>query len=357
MTDGCEGLVCKSVGPDSIYQAGARGWLWIKLKRDYRTELSDTVNLVVVGAFAGRGRRAGVYGALLLAAYDPAADLFRTVTKCGTGFSDADLAALPARLAPLATPQKPARVDARQAPDVWFEPGLVLEILSAELTLSPNYTAAWGQIKPDAGLAMRFPRFTGRWRDDKAPKTPPPPMSWSTCTAPPGERRPAEYPQPAVTGPAVTGPSGHGPGVAGLERFPAGLAHHLGLQLVPASVLQDQRRSVVAGQVLVTPAHQRDDDGVQVTARVGQVVLVAGRMLAVRPPLEDPGADQGAEPGREGVPRRPGAAHHLVELAVAEEDLPDGQQRPLLAHDVQGAGDGAGPRFGRDIRHAVSLPR
>ena len=170
VTDGCEGLVCKSVKPDSIYQAGARGWLWIKLKRDYRTELSDTVDLVVVGAFAGRGRRAGVYGALLLAAYDPAADVFRTVTKCGTGFSDADLAALPGRLAPLAAEQRPARVDARAEPDLWFEPGLVLEILSAELTLSPNYTAAWGQIKPDAGLAMRFPRFTGRWRDDKAPE-------------------------------------------------------------------------------------------------------------------------------------------------------------------------------------------
>jgi DNA ligase 1 len=170
VTDGCEGLVCKSVKPDSIYQAGARGWLWIKLKRDYRTELSDTVDLVVIGAFAGRGRRAGVYGALLLAAYDPAAEEFRTVTKCGTGFSDADLAALPGRLAPLAAGHRPARVDARAEPDVWFEPGLVLEILSAELTLSPNYTAAWGQIKPDAGLAMRFPRFTGRWRDDKAPE-------------------------------------------------------------------------------------------------------------------------------------------------------------------------------------------
>ena len=167
VTDGCEGLVCKSVRPDAGYQAGARGWLWIKLKRDYRTELSDTVDLVVVGAFAGRGRRAGVYGALLLAAYDSAADLFRTVTKCGTGFSDAELASLPDRLAPLASPEKPARVDARQQPDVWFEPGLVLEILSAELTLSPTYTAAWGQIKDDAGLAMRFPRFTGRWRDDK----------------------------------------------------------------------------------------------------------------------------------------------------------------------------------------------
>jgi len=168
VTDGCEGLVCKSVGPASGYQAGARGWQWIKLKRDYRTELSDTTDLVVVGAFAGRGRRAGGYGALLLAAYDPAADLFRAVTKCGAGFSDADLAALPARLAPLARPHQPSEVDARQQPDVWFEPGLVLEILSAELTLSPTYTAGWGQIKPDAGLAMRFPRFTGRWRDDKA---------------------------------------------------------------------------------------------------------------------------------------------------------------------------------------------
>jgi DNA ligase-1 len=170
VTDGCEGLVCKSVGPESVYQAGARGWQWIKLKRDYRTELSDTVDLVVIGAYAGRGRRTGVYGAVLLAAYDADADMFRAVSKCGAGFTDADLATLHARLAPLVRPDKPARVDARQAPDVWCEPGLVLEILSAELTLSPNNTAAWGQIEDDAGLAMRFPRFTGRWRDDKSPE-------------------------------------------------------------------------------------------------------------------------------------------------------------------------------------------
>ena len=168
ITDGCEGLVCKSVGPAAVYQAGSRGWQWIKLKRDYRTELSDTADLAVVGAYAGRGRRAGGYGAVLLAAYDADADVFRTVSKCGAGFSDADLAELPARLAPLVSAQRPARVDSRQQPDVWFEPGLVLEILSAELTLSPNYTAGWGRIKDDAGLAMRFPRFTGRWRDDKA---------------------------------------------------------------------------------------------------------------------------------------------------------------------------------------------
>jgi DNA ligase-1 len=170
VADGCEGLLCKSLAPTAVYQAGARGWMWIKLKRDYRTELSDTLDLAVVGALYGRGRRAGVYGALLLAAYDPAADLFQTVCKCGTGFSDAELAALPARLAPLARPERPARVDARRTADVWFEPGMVLEVLGAELTLSPTHTAGWGRVKEDSGLALRFPRFTGRYRDDKAPE-------------------------------------------------------------------------------------------------------------------------------------------------------------------------------------------
>jgi DNA ligase 1 len=169
VAEGCEGLICKSLDPAASYQAGARGWQWIKLKRDYRSELSDTLDLVVVGGLAGRGRRAGMYGALLLAVYDQQADRFQTICKCGTGFSDAELAALPARLAPLARAQPPARVDSRWAADVWFEPTLVVEVLSAELTLSPHHTAGWGILKQDAGLALRFPRFTGRWRDDKTP--------------------------------------------------------------------------------------------------------------------------------------------------------------------------------------------
>jgi DNA ligase-1 len=169
VADGCEGLICKSLDPAAGYRAGARGWQWIKLKRDYRTELSDTLDLVVVGAHAGRGRRAGIYGALLLAVYDPTGDRFQTICNCGTGFSDADLAALPARLAPLTRVERSARVDSRGAADVWFEPALVVEVLAAELTLSPNHTAGWGILKEDAGLALRFPRFTGRWRQDKTP--------------------------------------------------------------------------------------------------------------------------------------------------------------------------------------------
>ena len=170
VADGSEGLVCKSTSSGAIYQAGARGWLWIKLKRDYRTELADTVDLVVVGAYTGRGRRRGTYGAVLLAAYDPEAEVYKTVGRCGTGFSDTELSALPTRLAPLRRTQRPVRVDSRVPADVWFEPTLVLEVLVAELTLSPNHTAGWGQLKDQAGLSMRFPRFTGRWRDDKEPQ-------------------------------------------------------------------------------------------------------------------------------------------------------------------------------------------
>jgi DNA ligase-1 len=105
-----------------------------------------------------------------MAAYDPETEVYSTVGKCGTGFSDSELAALPARLAPLIRKERPARVDSRVPADVWFEPSLVLEVLSAELTLSPNHTAGWNQLKDNAGLSMRFPRFTGRWRDDKGPQ-------------------------------------------------------------------------------------------------------------------------------------------------------------------------------------------
>jgi len=76
--DGCEGLICKSIAVDSVYQAGARGWLWIKYKRSYKAEIMDTFDLVPVGAFAGRGRRAGSYGALLMAVYSEKDDIFET---------------------------------------------------------------------------------------------------------------------------------------------------------------------------------------------------------------------------------------------------------------------------------------
>jgi DNA ligase-1 len=166
--DGCEGLICKAVGKDSVYQAGARGWLWIKYKRDYKSEMTDTVDLVVVGAFHGRGKRAGTYGALLLAAYNKTVDTFETVTKCGTGFTDEDLKKLPEVLQKHLVPRKHSRVQSTLEADVWFEPKVVLEILGAEITLSPIHTCALGAIRKGSGLAIRFPRFTGKYRTDKA---------------------------------------------------------------------------------------------------------------------------------------------------------------------------------------------
>ncbi len=166
--DGCEGLICKSVGADSVYQAGARGWLWIKYKRDYKSEMTDTVDLVVVGAFHGRGKRAGTYGALLLAAYNKEADTFETVTKLGTGFTDEDLKKLPELLETHVVPRKHSRVQSTLEADVWFEPKVVLEVLGAEITLSPIHVCALDSIRKGSGLAIRFPRFTGNYRTDKA---------------------------------------------------------------------------------------------------------------------------------------------------------------------------------------------
>ena len=168
--EGCEGLVCKSVAKDSVYQAGARGWLWIKYKRDYKSEMKDTVDLVVVGAFHGRGKRAGKYGALLLATYDAETDTFETVTKCGTGFTDEDLAKLPKMLRTHVVDHKHSRVDSLLEADVWFEPAVVLEVLGAEVTLSPIHMCALGSVRKGSGLAIRFPRFTGKYRVDKAPE-------------------------------------------------------------------------------------------------------------------------------------------------------------------------------------------
>ena len=154
----------KSINDDSVYQAGARGWLWIKFKQDYRDEMIDTIDLVVVGAYHGRGKRTGVYGTLLLAAYNSLNDTFETVTKVGTGFNDSDLERLPKMLKKYIIYHKHPRVISSFDVDVWFEPKFVIEIKGAELTLSPVHTCGKDIIREESGVALRFPRFTGKYR-------------------------------------------------------------------------------------------------------------------------------------------------------------------------------------------------
>lgn len=172
ISDGHEGLIAKSLQEDSIYQAGGRGWLWIKYKRDYASEMVDTVDLVVIGAFWGRGRRAGTYGALLCAAYNMEEDKFETVCKSGSGFSDEDLVMFRDLLEEfkIQNPHPRVNIQKEMTPDVFFVPTIVLEIQGAELTLSPVHTAALNKIKANSGLAIRFPRYTGTIRKDKSPE-------------------------------------------------------------------------------------------------------------------------------------------------------------------------------------------
>lgn len=170
INSGCEGLVAKNVSEESIYRAGARGWLWIKVKRDYQSAFEDTLDLVIIGAFGGHGRRKGTYGALLMATYNKGQDTFESVCKLGTGFTDDVLFGLPAKLADYVTGKKPARVESGLVPDVWFDPKVVMEIKGSEITVSPVHFCAYGKVEKDAGLAIRFPRFTGKWREDKTPE-------------------------------------------------------------------------------------------------------------------------------------------------------------------------------------------
>ncbi|MGQ9719320.1 MAG: ATP-dependent DNA ligase [Nitrososphaerales archaeon] len=168
ISDGCEGLVIKDTR--SVYRAGAREFSWIKLKREYRSELKDTLDLVIVGALHGRGRRAGKYGAFLLAAYDKDADTFRTVCKIGTGFTDEDLERFPKVLSPYKIYHRHGRVDSKLEADVWFIPQIVIETMAAEITVSPIHTCCMDAIRKGSGLALRFPKYTGRLRNDKAPE-------------------------------------------------------------------------------------------------------------------------------------------------------------------------------------------
>jgi len=165
INSGCEGLMLKML--DRPYQAGARGNYWLKLKREYRNELGDSLDLVVIGAFFGKGRRTGKYGTLLLASYDYDTDTFTSICKVGTGFTDEDLDQLYQILSDKVTLKKNPRINSEMEADVWFEPELVIEVVASEITLSPIHKAARDEIRKGAGLALRFPKFTGKIRVEK----------------------------------------------------------------------------------------------------------------------------------------------------------------------------------------------
>ncbi|KAI9728652.1 MAG: hypothetical protein M1828_002758 [Chrysothrix sp. TS-e1954] len=173
----CEGLMVKMLdGPESHYEPSRRSQNWLKVKKDYLNGAGDSLDLVVLGAYHGRGKRTSVYGAFLLACYNPSKETFETVCNIGTGFSEQVLESLHTSLQPLII-DRPKPFYAHSAvpkdqPDVWFEAKHVWEVKTADLTVSPRYRAAEDLMGAGAGgkgVSLRFPRFL-RVRDDKRPE-------------------------------------------------------------------------------------------------------------------------------------------------------------------------------------------
>jgi DNA ligase-1 len=171
----CEGLMVKMLDTaDSGYEPSKRSRNWLKVKKDYLAGIGDSLDLVVLGAYYGRGKRTSVYGAFLLACYNSAKDAYETVCNIGTGFSEAILEELHGELSQ-STIEKPKPFYTHSSvtkdqPDVWFEPRFVWEVKTADLTLSPRYKAGSDALPEGGGkgISLRFPRFIKR-RDDKKP--------------------------------------------------------------------------------------------------------------------------------------------------------------------------------------------
>ncbi|KAH6712556.1 hypothetical protein BKA61DRAFT_86761 [Leptodontidium sp. MPI-SDFR-AT-0119] len=172
----CEGLMVKMLdGTESAYEPSKRSRNWLKIKKDYLSGIGDSLDLVVLGAYHGKGKRTSVFGAFLLACHNPTTDSYETICNIGTGFSEALLLSLHAELSPLIIDRpKPfyshSSGSAHQ-PDVWFEPKVVWEVKTADLTLSPRYKAGCKEGLEgggEKGISLRFPRFI-KLRDDKKP--------------------------------------------------------------------------------------------------------------------------------------------------------------------------------------------
>ncbi len=160
---GLEGVIAKKL--DAPYSAGARNFNWIKIKRSYKSLLSDTIDMVILGYFKGRGARASLgIGAVLGGVYNEKTDMLETITKVGSGFSEEQFKELRKILDGIKVQNKPARVNSIMVPDVWVTPKYVITVKADEITRSPTHTC--GQ-ENGVGYALRFPRAVSFIRNDK----------------------------------------------------------------------------------------------------------------------------------------------------------------------------------------------
>jgi DNA ligase-1 len=170
----CEGLMVKTLNSNATYDPSKRSMNWLKLKKDYIDGMGvcDSVDLVAIGGYYGRGKRTNVYGAYLMACYDPESDEFQSVCKVGTGFKDEDLSSLYAKCkdAVSVSGRKPSNYNVGDplTPDDWFEPKFVWELQAADLSKSSVHKGGIGKVDAGRGIGLRFPRFLRERPDKKA---------------------------------------------------------------------------------------------------------------------------------------------------------------------------------------------
>ncbi|CAI9110622.1 OLC1v1010679C1 [Oldenlandia corymbosa var. corymbosa] len=156
----CEGIMVKFLDVDAGYTPSKRSDAWLKVKKDYVDGLSDSLDLVPIGAWHGNGRKAGWYSPFLMACYDPEREEYQSVCRVMSGFSDSFYREMKEFFqGDKILAKKPPYYQTAEVPDMWFSPEIVWAIRGAELSVSPVHKAAVGLIHPSRGISMRFPRF------------------------------------------------------------------------------------------------------------------------------------------------------------------------------------------------------
>ncbi|KAL0343398.1 UNVERIFIED_CONTAM: DNA ligase 6 [Sesamum angustifolium] len=164
----CEGIMVKSLDVDAGYTPSKRSDAWLKVKRDYVEGLSDSLDLVPIGAWHGNGRKAGWFSPFLMACYNPDTEDFQSVCRVMSGFSDVFYTEMKEFFSgDRVLSKRPPYYKTSEMPDMWFSPELVWEIRGADFTVSPVHHAAIGLVHPSRGISVRFPRFIRSLSDRK----------------------------------------------------------------------------------------------------------------------------------------------------------------------------------------------